>query len=173
MKDNFTLEDLNDTSNNFAIPNPIESPSASNRSFSEFVIPTYPIHRSAYSALRNVSPGISPSPSSNRRFNYTIQPCLQRRRRLRAGDCCAGTCSSCGRSCRSASRWIRSNKNRMMCTNWDNSTNRAKQASVISERRRAAHSYENGSHLTEFPKVIIPFSVRIISNLVKANYILL
>ncbi|RTG87038.1 uncharacterized protein DC041_0000312 [Schistosoma bovis] len=80
------------------------------------------------------------------------QPCLQRRRRLRAGDCCAGTCSSCGRSCRSASRWIRSNKNRMMCTNWDNSTNRAKQASVISERRRAAHSYENGSHLTEFPK---------------------
>ncbi|CAH8570024.1 unnamed protein product [Schistosoma haematobium] len=152
MKDNFTLEDLNDTSNNFAIPNPIESPSASNRSFSEFVIPTYPIHRSAYSALRNVSPGISPSPSSNRRFNYTIQPCLQRRRRLRAGDCCAGTCSSCGRSCRSASRWIRSNKNRMMCTNWDNSTNRAKQASVISERRRAAHSYENGSHLTEFPK---------------------
>ncbi|CAH8505209.1 unnamed protein product [Schistosoma turkestanicum] len=152
LKDNCTLKNFNDINTGFAVPKPIESPSALNRSFSEFVAPTYPIHRSAYSVLRNISPGISPSPSSSRRLNYTIQPCFQRRRRPRVGDCCAGTCSSCGRSCRSASRWVRTSKNRMMCTNWDNSTNRAKQATLISERRRASHGYENNSHLTELPK---------------------
>ncbi|KAH8876525.1 Upstream-binding protein 1 [Schistosoma japonicum] len=144
------LNDVNDTSSNFVLLNPVESPSpVANRSFSEFVTPTYPFQRSA---LRNLSPGISPSPSSNRRLNCTIQPSFQRRRRLRLGDCCVGSCSSCGRSCRSASRWVRCNKNRMMCANWDNSTNRTKQASLVSERRRAAHGCENNSHLTELSK---------------------
>ncbi|KAK4471538.1 hypothetical protein MN116_004957 [Schistosoma mekongi] len=144
------LNDVNDTTNNFVLPNPVESLSpVTNRSFSEFVTPTYPLQRSA---LRNLSPGISPSPSSNRRLNCTIQPSFQRRRRPRLGDCCVGSCSSCGRSCRSASRWVRCNKNRMMCANWDNSANRTKQASLVSERRRATHGCESNPHLIESSK---------------------
>ncbi|CAH8533494.1 unnamed protein product [Heterobilharzia americana] len=149
--ENFTLEDVNDATHNFKLPHPVGS-SRNDRMLPDFVTPVQPFRRTAYLMLRNSSPGISPSPSSNGRPNCIIQPCLQRRRRLRVGDCCVGACSYCGRSCRSASRWVRSNKNRIMCSAWDNSVGRVKQANLIFEKRRAVHSYDSTSNLPELQK---------------------
>nr|CAH8851216.1 unnamed protein product [Trichobilharzia regenti] len=164
IKDSFSLKDVDNATDNFAtLPDSIETPTSNIQTFSEFVTPTYPYQQAtAYSTLRNLSPGMSPSPSSNRQSTGPIQPCLQRRRRPRVSDCCVGACSSCGRSCRSASRWVRSNKNRIMSANWDNTVNRVKQATLISERRRAVHGCEASGHLPETQKskvihVKIPF----------------
>ncbi|CAH8850996.1 unnamed protein product [Trichobilharzia szidati] len=153
IKDNFSLKDVDNATDHFVtLPDSVETPTSNIQTFSEFVTPTYPYQQgTAYPTLRNLSPGPS------------TQPGLQRRRRPRVGDCCVGACSSCGRSCRSASRWVRSNKNRIMSTNWDNSVNRVKQATLISERRRAVHGCEAASgHLPEAQKskvihVKIPF----------------
>lgn len=91
---------------------------------SEFVTPTNP-PRFQRSFIQNLSPG--PCPSASRRAAYSVQPSAQRRRKQRPNDCCGGSCSSCGRNCRiPLSRWGRSSKNRIICSNLDGSTSRVR-----------------------------------------------